>query len=258
MPVLSVGDTEISYTLRRSATAKQARITVSPSSVILVVPDTATDDQIAGVLQRRRAWLVSETRRMSAKVQSAPAIAHFTTGAKIPYRGRMAKLRVEPTDGTLVEVAFRNGFMVSVPRSINPKSADSLIETGLRLWLKKRLREDVAAFVAKHGAPNGLKPREVRIKDQKHLWGSCGQDRIVNLNWQLVFAPKTVLEYAVVHELCHLRHRNHDPEFWSLVATIIPDWQDRKGWLDRNEHLLGWQKVETANLRQRPSDSVAI
>lgn len=243
MPILSVGDAEISYTLRRSATAKQARITVSPSSVILVVPDTATDDQIAGVLQRRRAWLVSETRRMSAKVQSAPAIAHFTTGAKIPYRGRMARLRLEPTDGTLVDVAFHNGFIVGVPRGINPNSADSLIETGLRLWLKKRLREDVAAFVAKHGAPNGLKPRAVRIKDQKHLWGSCGQDRIVNLNWQLVFAPKTVLEYAVVHELCHLRHRNHDPEFWGLVATIIPDWQDRKGWLDRNEHLLGWRNV---------------
>lgn len=244
MPMLSVGDTEISYTLRRSATAKQARITVSPSSVVLVVPETATDEQIAGVLHRRRAWLVSETRRMSAKVQSAPAIVHFTTGAKIPYRGRMAKLRLEPTDGALVQVIYRNGFNVSVPRRINPTSADSLIEMAIRLWLKKRLREDVAAFVARHGAPNGLKPKDVRIKDQKHLWGSCSQDRIVNLNWQLVFAPKTVLEYAVVHELCHLYHRNHDPAFWALVATIIPDWQDRKGWLDRNEHLLGWQKVE--------------
>jgi predicted metal-dependent hydrolase len=54
----------------------------------------------------------------------------------------------------------------------------------------------------------------VRIKDQKHVWGSCGPDRIVNLNWHLIFAPKTVLEYAVVHELCHLRHRNHDRSFW--------------------------------------------
>lgn len=247
MPVLAVGDTDINYTLLRSPTAKQARITVSPSSVVLVVPETATDEQIAGVLHRRRAWLVSETRRMSAKVQSAPAIAHFTTGAKIPYRGRMAKLRLEPTDGALVEVVFRNGFIVAVPRRINPISADSLIEMALRLWLKKRLREDVAAFVAKHGAPNGLKPKDVRIKDQKHLWGSCGQDRIVNLNWQLVFAPRTVLEYAVVHELCHLQHRHHDPAFWAFVATIIPDWQDRKGWLDRNEHLLGWQKVETSS-----------
>ncbi|HEV7334653.1 MAG TPA: SprT family zinc-dependent metalloprotease [Bosea sp. (in: a-proteobacteria)] len=254
MPVLAVGDTEISYTLRRSATARQARITVSPSSVVLVVPQAATDEQIAGVLHRRRAWLVSETLRMSAKVLSTPAIAHFTTGAKIPYRGRMAKLRLEPTGGTLVEVAFRNGFIVSVPRSINPKSADSLIETALRLWLKKRLRVDVAAFVAQHGAPNGLKPKDVRIKEQRHLWGSCGQDRIVNLNWQLVFAPKTVLEYAVVHELCHLRHRNHDPEFWGLVATIIPDWQDRKGWLDRNEHLLGWQKVGAIIGRKIPEN----
>ena len=76
------------------------------------------------------------------------------------------------------------------------------------------------------------------------MWGSCGQDRQVNLNWHLVFAPKPVLEYAVVHEICHLRHRNHDPEFWQLVGQILPDWEARKVWLDRNEHLLGWEKVE--------------
>jgi len=74
--------------------------------------------------------------------------------------------------------------------------------------------------------------------------GSCRIDQTINLNWHLIFAPRTVLEYAVVHELCHLRHRNHDPAFWRPVGTFLPDWEVRKAWLDRNEHFLKLQRVQ--------------
>jgi predicted metal-dependent hydrolase len=244
MPVLTVGTTDISYTLKRSGAARRARITVTPGAVEVVVPTSATDEEIAGVLHRRREWLLDQTRSMAARMAKTPKVAHFVTGAKVPYRGRLMRLRVEPCDGTLIEVSFRNGFYVHYPRALSEASRDAMIESALRLWLRKRLREDVAAFVRQHGEPNGLKPKRIEIKDQKHLWGSCGRDRVVNLNWQLVFAPKTVLEYAVVHELCHIPHRNHDQEFWNLVGTILPDWETRKAWLDRNENFLELRRVE--------------
>lgn len=244
MPVLTVGDTVIPYVLRRSGTARRARITVTPGGVEIVVPAAATGDEIAGVLARRRAWLIEQTQQMAARVAAAPKVSHFVSGAKIPRRGRFMRLSIEPTDGTLVEVTFRNGFCVGYPRTALEASQDVLIESALRLWLRKRLREDVAAFVRQHGEPNRLKPRSIHIKDQKHMWGSCGADRSVNLNWHLIFAPKTVLEYAVVHELCHLRHRNHDRDFWGLVGTILPDWEARKMWLDQNEHFLSLRRVE--------------
>ncbi|MBO1906556.1 M48 family metallopeptidase [Microvirga sp. 3-52] len=245
MPVLTVGTTDISYTLKRSGAARRARITVTPGAVEVVVPTSATDDEIAGVLHRRRERLLDQTRSMASRVTMTPKVAHFVTGAKIPYRGRLMRLRDEPSDGSFVEVSFRNGFLVGCPRAMLETSRDPLIESALRLWLRKRLREDVTAFVRQHGEPNGLKPTRLEIKSQKHLWGSCGRDRVVNLNWQLIFAPKTVLEYAVVHELCHLRHRTHDQAFWNLVGSILPDWESRKTWLDRNEHFLELQRVET-------------
>lgn len=244
MPILTVGGTEIPYTLRRSGRTRSARITVTPEAVEVVVPVSASDDEIAGVLHRRKEWLVEQTRHMADRVAAAPKVVHFVTGAKIPYRGRLMRLKVEPSGGTLTEVSYRNGFIVHCPETIPDASRDTLIESALRLWLRKRLREDVTAFVRQHGEPNGLKPKRVEIKDQKHLWGSCGLDRVVSLNWHLIFAPKTVLEYAVVHELCHLRHRNHDRQFWGLVGSILPDWEARKAWLDENEHFLTLQRVE--------------
>jgi predicted metal-dependent hydrolase len=246
MPVLTVGDSQIPYDLKRSDTATRARLTVTPDAVEVVVPVTATEEDIAAVLHRRRGWLVEQTRRMRDLAAKANTVRRFVTGAKIPYRGRLMRLRVEPTDDTLVEVTYRNGFLIGCPRTVSEASRDVLIESALRLWLRKRLREDVAEMVKRHGEARDLKPKRVQIKDQKHLWGSCGQDRGVNLNWHLIFAPKTVLEYAVVHELCHLRHRNHDRGFWSLVGSILPDWESRKDWLDRNEHFLNLERVEVS------------
>ncbi|ANC92501.1 M48 family peptidase [Azospirillum humicireducens] len=244
MPMLTVGSVEIPYVLSRSDAATRARITVTQDSVEVVVPTAATEDEIAGVLHRRRAWLYEQTRHMAERIARSNAVRRFVRGAKIPYRGWLMRLRVEPCDDTLVSVAYRNGFLVGGPRSVAPASHDDLIESALQLWLRRRLRQDVADLVRRHGEPNGLKPRDVRVKDQKHVWGSCGIDRAVNLNWQLVFAPRTVLEYAVVHELCHLRHRTHDRAFWALVGTILPDWEARKAWLDQNEHFLTLRRVE--------------
>ncbi|PYE90447.1 M48 family metallopeptidase [Phyllobacterium leguminum] len=246
MPVFRIGKQEFDYTLQRSPSAKTARITVTPASFELVVPEAATEAQIHAVLHRRRAWILETVQKMQERAKSQARVYRFVSGAKIPYRGRMTKLTVEPFDGSLVEVGFRNGFLIRKPADLLPDVADAVIESALRLWLKRRVRDDVHLIVRQCGERHGLKPRGVQIKDQKHMWGSCGQDRRINLNWHLVFAPRAVLEYAAVHELCHLRHRNHEPEFWRLVGSILPDWEQRKEWLDRNEHLLGWEKVEPA------------
>jgi predicted metal-dependent hydrolase len=244
MPVFRIGETELTYSLRRSETAMKASITVTPAMIDVTVPMAATDAQIEAVLHRHRAWLLGQSQAMKEKQAAAHRVYSFVTGAKIPFRGRMMKLRLEQHEGALVEVTYRNGFHIKVPASVDSLSADALIESALRLWLRKKMREDAQAFIARHGAANGLKPRGLDIKDQKHMWGSCGADRIINLNWHLIFAPKPVLEYAVVHEMCHLKHRNHEPEFWNLLGSILPDWESRKAWLDENEHLLKFDRVD--------------
>jgi predicted metal-dependent hydrolase len=245
MLTLTIGNTKIPYELKRIGTCEKARITVTPERVEVVVPPTATDEQINKAVHRRREWIFDQTRKMRETTDRSPSISRFVSGAKIPFRGRMTRLKVGSTDDTLVHVSYRNGLYIEYPTSASPHSQDMLIEDALRLWLKKRLRQDVEDFMRRYGPKNDLKPKSYRIKDQKHLWGSCGNDRIININWHLIFAPKTVLEYAVVHELCHLRHRNHDKPFWNLVGSIIPDYQARKVWLDQNEHMLAINRVET-------------
>ncbi|QRM47216.1 SprT family zinc-dependent metalloprotease [Rhizobium sp. BG4] len=246
MAVYRIGSQDIEYTLRRSLRARKASLSVTPKSFELLVPEAATDEQISAVLDRRRAWIIETVQHMAERARAQTRVYQFVTGAKIPYRGRMTRLTIEPFDGSLVEVSFRNGFQIRKPADLSPESSDTIIESALRLWLKRRVRDDARAFIDRHGERHGLKPRSVQIKDQKHLWGSCGKDRRINLNWHLVFAPVPVLEYAVVHEMCHLKYRNHEPRFWDLVGRVLPDWEARKQWLDNNENFLGWETLKVS------------
>ena len=71
----------------------------------------------------------------------------------------------------------------------------------------------------------------VTVRDQKTRWGSCSSRGTLSFNYRLIFAPPGILDYVVVHELCHLTHMNHSRDFWNMVALVMPDYQSRKQWL---------------------------
>jgi hypothetical protein len=82
-------------------------------------------------------------------------------------------------------------------------------------------------------------PCKVVIKDQKTRWGSCSKKGNINLNWRLIMAPLHVIDYVVVHELCHLKVMNHSKDFWNLVESIQPNNHERRRWLKVNGNRLG-------------------
>jgi predicted metal-dependent hydrolase len=77
----------------------------------------------------------------------------------------------------------------------------------------------------------GVEYRRIEIRDQRTRWGSCSPRGTLSFNWRLVLAPFEVLDYVVVHELCHLREPNHSPRFWRLVASRRPEWHAQRDWL---------------------------
>jgi predicted metal-dependent hydrolase len=238
MPTLTVGTTSIPYTVRRSSNAKKRRITVTSAMVEVVVPLASKEEDILEYIHKKRRWVYDQREIIQEKQVEQQPISRFVTGAKIPYRGRMMRLRVEKCYDIAISIIYKNGFIVKIPHNLSDAARDVVLESEFRLWFRERLRGDVKGFVGKHSSMHDLVPKGFQIKDQKHLWGSCGKNRIINLNWHLIFAPKPVLEYAVCHELCHLRYRNHNDEFWGLVKEVMPDYEGIKRWLDDNDGLL--------------------
>lgn len=234
MPTLTIGQNAIPYTIRRSNRARRHRIIVTPQGVEVVAPMGRSHQDTEVFVHGRRRWVHDEREKMRELLATSPWPDHFVSGAKIPYRGRRMRLTVRAIPEDTIVTHYRNGFVVDVPQSVSPGDRDGVIKHVLELWLRRRVEDDAVAFARRYSRKLGQEPKAIRIKDQKHLWGSCGKDRIVNLNWRLIFMPKTILEYAVVHELCHLRYRHHSVAFWSLLKRLLPDYEPRKAWLERH------------------------
>lgn len=239
MPTLQIGRKEIPYELRRSATASERRITISPGHVEVLALTRDNDDDIAGFLERKRQWVFDTVREMERITASRHAVPRFITGSKIPYRGRNMSLTVRRTDAERIAIAYRNGFIVDLPHWAGD-DADHLVASELKLWLKQRARRDVREIAADYGKRFGLVPRSIRTTDLAHGWGSCGPEGNILINWHLIFAPRKVLEYVVVHELAHLRVRSHGPEFWELVKTLQATFAGSRSWLEQHQSTLSF------------------
>jgi predicted metal-dependent hydrolase len=96
---------------------------------------------------------------------------------------------------------------------------------------RRAARELVGMVAADEAVELGVAFRGIEVRDQRTRWGSCSTRGTLSFNWRLALAPFAVLDYVVVHELCHLREPNHSPCFWRLVESRRPAWRDQRAWL---------------------------
>lgn len=254
MPKLQIGRTEIPYELRRSSTASERRITVTPGNIEVLALANDDDAAVESFLDRKRQWLFDTVREIERVTANRHSVPRFMTGSKIPYRGRKMPLTVRRTDAERASVTYRNGFIVDLPHWAGD-DADHLVVSELKHWLKQRARRDASEIAADYGKRFGLVPRSIRISDFANGWGSCGPDGNILINWHLIFAPRKVLEYVVVHELAHLRHRSHGPDFWRYLGKVAPQYETAKAWLTRHQASLDisifdsiWRNISSRGL----------
>lgn len=92
-------------------------------------------------------------------------------------------------------------------------------------------RKVFASRVAFYHPITGGNYTSITVRNQKTRWGSCSSNGTLSFNYRLLFAPPKVLDYVVVHELCHLTHMNHSKDFWNMVASVMPEYKEYKNWL---------------------------
>ena len=121
-----------------------------------------------------------------------------------------------------------------IANSIEPNP----LSLSIKKWYKKKFREIAIPRVTYFAEQHNLMVNQIRIKNQKTMWGSCSSKNNINLNYLLLMAPMKVIDYVIIHELVHTIHRNHSIEFWSSVESIMPDYKEHKLWLKANGYKL--------------------
>jgi predicted metal-dependent hydrolase len=232
------------YQIRRSRRARRVRIVVGPGGIEVVAPQGVGKGEIAALLAAHADWIRRKTTALRQALAAHPGPARLAAGGKIMVRGSPRDLVVAATDRARARLEAGDPVRVMLPGGLDEETRERLTGDLLERWLRRSALEDAQAQARRHGPPHGLVPSAIRIKAQRRLWGSCTAAGVVNLNWRLILAPPEVLEYVVVHELCHLRERHHQPPFWRLVAEVLPDYGPRRRWLKDNGHLLSLRPGE--------------
>jgi predicted metal-dependent hydrolase len=191
-------------------------------------PLRASEGAIHRFVTEHERWVLAKQEQARARVaRFAPK--RYVSGEEFLYLGD--PYRLEIVDRQRPSLSFNGGFRLaqaSVPR------ARRLFEKWYRRRASVVLSERVEWFSASHG----FEPKGVGISSARKQWGSCGPTGNLRFAWRLVMAPLPIVDYVVVHELVHLRYRRHGKRFWGKVKSILPDFRDRRGWLQENGYLL--------------------
>ena len=105
-------------------------------------------------------------------------------------------------------------------------------------WLREKSQSLYEDKVEKHSKKLGVRVKRIAIKNLRNRWGSLTKSGVINLNLNLIKAPEDIIDYIVLHELCHLKIKEHSHHYWDLVRKYVPDYQDKEDWLRANAAVL--------------------
>jgi len=201
-----------------------------------VAPLRMAEKQIQRFICDNQQWVTRTLDKIAVRMQQIKCLApeRYHHGAQVPFQGQKYLLLVTATEAARIKITWNEAFNAALPAPLVTKDYSAVLREALIQWMKRTAALRAKKIVARHAGREQLMPRSIRIKEQKSRWGSCGIHDDINLNWLLMLAPPEIFEYVVVHELCHLRHRNHSADFWRLVGQHLPDYRCQRVWLREN------------------------
>lgn len=227
------------YIIRRSQRAKRARIIVTADSVELVAPAKMSTKLLHQFADNKNDWIIATQKKIQQKIQSIARLSPllYKEGSLLMYSGQQYPLTLQFVNCSQVTVNFKIAFTAVLPipfKLDNEQVCSDLIRKSYIDFLWQQSLKKVEQAAKKYGELYRLRPRSIRVREQKSRWGSCGIHNDIYMNWLLILAPDAVLEYVVIHELCHIKHRNHSKNFWDLVAEYCPDYNSHRIWLKQH------------------------
>jgi len=212
----------IQIPFRYSSKAKNISIRINHDGPELVLPHsklwhTKSLDSGHRFLLAKESWIRQKLQNRTEHI--------IPDKNAIPIFGKIHS--IEYIDAYHYKAAIKEDI-IQISSSV-PKRRDNLIK-----FLKEMLLEDitdVAEFLSKK---HNLHFSKIRITNNKSKWGSCSSQKVISFNWRLIFAPKEIVDYLVVHEMCHIAEMNHSKNFWNLVEKVLPEYKSAKSWLKAN------------------------
>jgi predicted metal-dependent hydrolase len=224
------------YTAIRKNGRKSVSIIVRPDKTVqILVPHTMEEKTIENIIAAKQNWINRKISELdSSELQRVDH--HYQEGEPFLFMGKSLRLVIATGRGNVSIKA--DHLQVTVPPGLQGEDRSHYIRQKMLdfycLEALKIFREKTSKIAQIYK----LSPVFVGVKDYKSRWGTCFSDGRIYYNWKLILSPENIIEYVIVHELCHLKVPDHSKRFWQSVEMTVPDWKIRRKWLRINGHAL--------------------
>lgn len=238
---IDFGGEEISYALTRTVRRKTVAITVGFDGVRVLAPNDLNDASVSEFVRKKAAWVLRK-KAAYAEISGIASPKEFVSGETFHYLGRPYRLKVVSDPSAVVTRITARGSSLIAP--VMPEQdaiiAKAAVRSALRQWYIRHADTQFTLRMRSICQALGCQHHTISVVDQLKRWGSCDAKGRIRLNWRLVMAPVSMIDYVLAHEACHILEHNHSRQFWKKLETIMPDYDERSMRLDRLAHAFLW------------------
>lgn len=224
LEVVHRGET-VHFAVVRSPRRKRTSVVIGAGGIHIAAPTGQSLESIRAALIPQLDAVAARVAALAQRQGPPSRERQFVSGESLRLLGRPYILRVLPGESPVVE---RRGTRIYVT-SPDPVATREALED----WYRLQAAEVFAQRVPLWAARLGVTPGQVLVRSQKTRWGSCDAQGNLRLNWRLVLAPMSLIDYVIAHELAHLRSPDHSPQFWTHLRAVMPDYPERRERLAR-------------------------
>jgi predicted metal-dependent hydrolase len=225
---------EIDYHIVRSRKRRKTLLLTieRDGKVVMHVPYRTPEHEIEAFFNGKLSWIKKKIDEKKKNIQSPEHPKQFIAGEKFLYLGERYPLEMREPGKGRGHLALSHGVFF-LDSDCNAKARDFFIK-----WYKERAREIFTERVNFYSRQLKLYPKEVRISSARTRYGSCTADNKIFFSFRLVMAPYLEIDYVIVHELVHIKIKNHSRRFWKYMEEVMPEYKKYRKWLKDNSLLL--------------------
>lgn len=198
------------------------------SDVIIYAPSKTPEREIENFFMKNLPWIQKKILESKSRF---PYEKSFKEGEEFFYLGAPYPLKYTSESEYGCDLRFIDGCFI-----LYEKDKESIRKAFIE-WYKEKAYEIVSEKVRVYSKLMGLSPHSVKITGALKRYGSCSYKNSICFSWRIVMAPFHIIDYVVVHELCHIKEKNHSQRFWGMVEKFVPDYRSKRAWLKENNHI---------------------
>ena len=230
---------KITYSVKKSRRKTISIAVLQDGEIIVHAPNYVSEATIGDIINKKQGWIVEKRNKIVKQMETMDRCNYlsYEDGSNLLFEGNLYPLYIiEDKNYKKPKIEFLDKKFYIYG---NNCSYDEKREA-MGKWYREQARDKFIERVSYYSKVIGVDYGMIRIKEQKGCFGSCSSKGNLNFNLRCILAPPEILDYVVVHELCHLKYFNHSDQFWNLVRTVLPDFKERRKWLKEMGRLLNY------------------